>query len=207
LPEYFLWSDATQGFDAGEGDADDVLEAGFVTLEEEVEVGILAGQRATGVEQALEVVGGRLGGEFEVDGLALDGPQAVETLGGGADLLDRGRLDGVARRDAQHVLADQFLEALTRLLFDDGGFGKLVVKEGLGGGAEFAVLGLGAAGEGSVGAGSGLLSGRSHMGVLNLSSHRSAEHRGVGGAWGTRLWATLSVSFREASPECPQVFP
>jgi hypothetical protein len=157
-----LWPGATQGLDAGEGAPDDVLEAGFVTLEEEVEVGILAGQCAAGMEEALEVVGGRLGGEFEVDGFALDGPQAVETPGGGADFLDRGQLDGVARGDAQHVLADQFLEALKGLLFEDGGFGKQVVREGFGSGAALAVFGFGAAGEGSVGAGGGLLSGSSH---------------------------------------------
>jgi hypothetical protein len=166
LTEFFLWSDATQGLDAGEGAPDDVLEAGFVTLEEEVEVGILAGQRAAGMEEALEVVGGRLVGEFEVDGFTLEGPEAVETPGGGADFLDRGVFDGVARGDVQHVLADQFLEALTRLLFEDCGFGKQVVREGFDGGAELALLGFGAAGVGSVGAGGGLLSGRSHVCVL-----------------------------------------
>ncbi len=160
--QIILWSDATQGVDASEGAPDDVLEAGFLTLEEEVEVGILAGQRAAGVEQALEVVGRGLGGEFEVDGLAFDCPQAIETPGGGADFLDGGLLDGVARGEAQHVLADQLLEAFRRLLFDDGGFGKPVVKEGLGGGAELAFLGFGAAGAGAVVAGGGLLSGRSH---------------------------------------------
>ena len=126
-----MWSDATQSLDAGEGAPDDGLEADFVTLDEEVEVGIFSGQRAAGVEQALEVVGGRLGGEFEVDGLAFDGPQAVETPSGGADFLDRGLLDGVARGDALHELADQFLEAFTRLLLEDRGFDELVVGEGL----------------------------------------------------------------------------
>ncbi|MDP2999593.1 MAG: hypothetical protein Q8N47_19035, partial [Bryobacterales bacterium] len=201
MGEIFLWSDATQSLDAGEGAPDDVLEAGFVTLEEEVEVGILAGQRSAGMEQALEVVGRGLGGEFEVDSLAFDGPEAVETPSGGADFLDRGLLDGVARGDAVHVLADQFLEALARLLLDDGGFGKLVVKEGLGGGAELAVRGFGAAGEGSVGAGGGFLSGRSHVCVLRVLFHWSADH-----GWGTRLRATLSAPFRKGSPECPPSF-
>jgi hypothetical protein len=67
--------------------------------------------------QAFEVVGGRLGGESEVDGFALDG---------GAHLRDSGLLDGVARGDARHVLADEFLEVLARLVFDDGGFGEQV---------------------------------------------------------------------------------
>jgi len=58
-----------------------------------------AGQSAAGLDQAFEVVGGRPGGEFEVDGFALD---------------------GVTRGDARHVLADQFLEALARLVLDDG---------------------------------------------------------------------------------------
>ena len=84
-----------------------------MTLEEEV--GIFAGQGAAGPGQALEVVGGRLGGEFEVDRFALDGPEAVETPGGGADFLDGGLLDGVARGDAQGVLADQFLAPLSHI--------------------------------------------------------------------------------------------
>jgi hypothetical protein len=68
--------------------------------------------------QAPEIVGERLGGEFEVDGFVLDGPEAVKTPGGG--------VDGVARCDGQSALADQFLEALARLVFDDGGFGEPV---------------------------------------------------------------------------------
>ena len=57
------------------------------------------------MSQAFEIVGERLGGEFEVDGFALD---------------------GVARSDAQGVVADEFLEALARLVLDDGGFGEQV---------------------------------------------------------------------------------
>jgi hypothetical protein len=72
LKESFFFADLAQCPDAGEGAPDDVLEAGFVTLEEEVEVGVLAGQSAAGMEQALEAVGGRLVGEFEVDGFTLD---------------------------------------------------------------------------------------------------------------------------------------
>jgi len=64
-----------------------------------------AGQCAAGMSQAFEIVGERLGGEFEVDGFALD---------------------GVARSDAQGVVADEFLEALARLVLDDGGFGEQV---------------------------------------------------------------------------------
>jgi hypothetical protein len=54
--------------------------------------------------QPLKVVGGRLNGGFTEDGFALD---------------------DVARGDRQHVLADQFMEALARLVLDDGGFGEL----------------------------------------------------------------------------------
>jgi len=71
-----------QGLDAGEGAPNDVLGAW-----------IFAGQSAAGMGQALEVVGGRLGGEFDVDGFALDGPEAVETPGGGADFLTPVRLE------------------------------------------------------------------------------------------------------------------
>jgi hypothetical protein len=126
LVELFFFAGLAQGPDAGERAPDDVLEAGFVTLEEDVEVGILAGQVSAGMDQALEVVGGRLGGEFEVDGFAFDGAEAVETPGGGADFLDCGLLDGVARGDAQHVLADEFVEAFARLVLEDGGFGEEV---------------------------------------------------------------------------------
>jgi hypothetical protein len=33
-------------------------------------------------------------------------------------------VDGVARGDARHVLVDQFLEVLARLVFNDGGLGE-----------------------------------------------------------------------------------
>jgi hypothetical protein len=92
LGETILWSDATESLDAGEGAPEDVLEAW-----------IIAGQSAGGVGQAPELVGERLGGESEVDGIAPD---------------------GVMRGDAQHVLADQFLEAFERLLLDDGDHGE-----------------------------------------------------------------------------------
>ena len=95
-----------------------------MTLEQEV--GSLAGHDAAGMDHALEVVGRRLSGEFEVDGFAFDGPEAVETPGGGADFLDCVLLDDVARGEAQHVLADQVLEAFERLLLDDGDFGEQV---------------------------------------------------------------------------------
>jgi hypothetical protein len=62
-----------------------------------------------------------MGQALEVDGFTLDGPEAVEATGGGADFLD-----GVTRGDAQYVLADQFLEAFERLLFDEGDFGEQV---------------------------------------------------------------------------------
>ena len=45
----FLWRDPPQRLDAGEGAPNDVLEAGFVTLEEEV--GIFAGHGAAGTDQ------------------------------------------------------------------------------------------------------------------------------------------------------------
>lgn len=115
-----------QGLDAGEGAPDDVLEVSFATLEEVLKEWIFAGQGAEGIMQTLEFVGGRPGGEFEEDGFALDGPEAVETPRGGADFLDSGLLDGVARRDAQGVLAEQFLEALARLFFEEGGGGEQV---------------------------------------------------------------------------------
>jgi hypothetical protein len=105
LLEFFLWSDATQGLDAGEGGPSDI---------------------AAGMGWAFEVAGGRLSGEFEIDGFALDGPAAADTPGGGADFLDSVLLDEVARGDAQHVLADEFLEAFERLLIDDGDFGEQV---------------------------------------------------------------------------------
>jgi hypothetical protein len=76
--------------------------------------------------QALKAVGGR--------------------LDGGADFLD-----GVARGDAQGVLADQFLEAVVRLVLEDRGFGEQMARERIHGGA------------GTVGAGCGLLSGSSHV--------------------------------------------
>ena len=91
-----------------------------------MEVRILAGQGAAGMEQAFEVVEGRLVGEFEVDGFALDGPEAVEAPGGGADFPDRSLLYGVVRGDAQHLLADQFPEAFPRLVLEDGGVGEQV---------------------------------------------------------------------------------
>ena len=99
---FFAW--LAQGPDAGEGAPEDVLGAW-----------IIARQSAAGLGQAPEIVGGRLGGEFEVDGFAFDGPEAVETPGGGADFLDCVLLDDVARGDRQHLLADQFLEAFARL--------------------------------------------------------------------------------------------
>ena len=147
--------------DAGKGAPNDVLEASFVTLEEDVEVGIVTGQGAAGIEQALEVVAGRLGGEFEDDFLAPDGPEAVETPGGGADFPDSGLLDGVARVDAQGVLADQFLEAFTRLVFEGGGSGEQIQRDRIHRATALACLGFGAAGACAVGAGSGLLSGSS----------------------------------------------
>jgi hypothetical protein len=126
LVESFFFAGLTQGLDAGEGAPDDVLEVSFATLEEVLKEWIFAGPGAEGIMQALEVVGGRLGGEFEEDGFALDGPEAAETPGGGAEFLDRGLLGGVARGDAQGVLAEQFLEAFTRLLFEEGGGGEQV---------------------------------------------------------------------------------
>jgi hypothetical protein len=122
LGDFFLRLDPTQGLDAVEGAPNDVLEAGFLALEEEV--GVFAGEGAAGPGQALEAVAGRLGGEFEVDGFVLDGAEAVETPGGGADFLDRGLFDGVARGEAQHVLPDQLPEAFERLVFEDGNFGE-----------------------------------------------------------------------------------
>ena len=80
---------------------------------------------------------------LEVDGCALDGQQALEGRGGGANFVD-----GVTRGDRQHVPAGRFL-------FADGGFGEQVVRERLHGGAALAFLDFGAAG-------SGLLSGSSH---------------------------------------------
>jgi len=71
----------------------------FARLAQGPDAGIFAGQDAAGPGQALEAVGRR--------------------LDGGA-----GFLDGVTRGDAQHVLADQFLEASVRLVFEDGGFGE-----------------------------------------------------------------------------------
>jgi hypothetical protein len=132
-----------------------------VTLEEEG--GIFAGQGAAGMDQALEAVGGRLGGEFEVDGFALDGPEAVETPGGGADFLDSGLLDGVARGDAQGVLAEQFFEVLARLFFEEGGGGEQVSRDCIHGAAVPAFVGIRAMGADSVGAGCGLLIGSWHI--------------------------------------------
>ena len=98
------------------------------------------------------IVGGRLGGKFEVDGFAFDDPETVETPSGGADFLDRVLLDGVAAGDAQHVLADQFPEAFERLFLDDGDFGEQVQRARTHGGAGLAV-GVGAAGASAVGTG------------------------------------------------------
>ena len=89
---------------------------------------------------------------LEVDGFALHGPQAVEAPGGRADFPDSGLLDGVTRGDAQGVLAGQFLEAFTRLVLEDGGFGEQVVRERFHGGAALAFLGFGAAGARAFGA-------------------------------------------------------
>jgi hypothetical protein len=75
--------------------------------------------------------------------------EALEAVGGrldgGADFLE-----GVARGDVQPVPADQLLEASVRFVLEDAGFGEQAERERIHGGA------------GSVGAGSGLLSGSSH---------------------------------------------
>jgi hypothetical protein len=110
--ESFFFGELAQGLKAGEGAPDDVPEAGLVALEEEVEAAVLAGEFAGSQDQALDV-----------GGLALDGPEAVETPGDGADFLDRGLLDGVARGEEEHVLVDEFPEALAGLAFEDGGPG------------------------------------------------------------------------------------
>ena len=46
----------------------------------EYDGGTLAGHDAAGTDHALEVVGRRLGGEFEIDGFAFDGPEAAEQI-------------------------------------------------------------------------------------------------------------------------------
>jgi len=108
----------------------------FAWLAQGPDAEIFAGQSAAGMGQALEVVGGR--------------------LDGGA-----GFLEGGARGDAQHVLADQFREAFVRLVFEKGGFGEQMERERIHGGA------------GAVGAGCGLSSGMSHE--VRLRPHCSGR--------------------------------
>ena len=103
-----------------------LVESFFSGLAQGLDAGVFAGRDAAGMGQAPEIVG--------------------ERLDGGA-----GFLDGIARGDAQGVLADQFLEAFVRLVFEDGDFGEQVERERIYGGA------------GAVGAGCGLLSGSSHL--------------------------------------------
>ncbi|MDP2997635.1 MAG: hypothetical protein Q8N47_09110 [Bryobacterales bacterium] len=124
----------------------------FAWLAQGLDSGILAGQSSAGMEQALEVVGGR--------------------LDGGAGLLGGGLLDGVARGDARHVRADSFLEALARLVLDDGGFGEQVERARIHGEAR------------AVGAGSGVLIGSSHgVRLRPYCSGRMSRESGSASLW------------------------
>jgi hypothetical protein len=158
----FVWHPAiAQVQQAGQRQLNDVVEAGFVVVEEE-EVWTVAGQRVEGSDDALQVVGRTLGGDLEVEGLALYGPEAADAPGGGTHILDGGLLDGVARGDALDVLAKQVFKAGAGLALEDGGAGQQAVADGVTGGPAFAGGGFGAARARAVGAGSGLLSRGSH---------------------------------------------
>ncbi len=73
---------------------------------------MVAGQRVEGADGALQLVGGILGGEFEVEGLAFHAPEPAEAPGGGAHLLDGFLFDGVAGGNAPEVVLEDLLEAV-----------------------------------------------------------------------------------------------
>ena len=106
MVEHFFFVDLAQGADAGEGAPDDVLEASFVTLEEEVEVGILAGQGAAGMEQALEVVGGR--------------PASISTVLCGVTRTHNALRVEMGRKEGNDEPVASWATSFTRLVGDSG---------------------------------------------------------------------------------------
>jgi hypothetical protein len=152
------------------------VEAGFVAVEEQ-EVGMVAGQGVEGVDGAFQLVGRVLGGELEVEGLALHAPQAAQAPGGGAHLLDGFVLDRVAGTDTPDMALEHFLESVVGFVGENDGAGKQSVAERVLRGAASAFRCRGAAGARAVGAGSGLLCGCGlpHVTPVHSVNPRTAE--------------------------------
>lgn len=173
----FVWNlQLAQPQDAGQGALNDVVEAGFVAVEEQ-EVGMVVGQGVEGIDGALQLVGRVLGGDFEVEGPALHAPEPAEAPGGGAHLLDGLVLDRIARADAPDVALEHVLEAVVGFVGENDGPREQAVAERVPRGAIFAFGRGGAAGAGAVGAGRGLLSGCGlpHVSPVHSVNPRAAE--------------------------------
>jgi len=107
-----------------------VVDAGFVAAEEE-ELGAVA-------------VGRGLAGEIEVEGIALQGPDAAPAPDGGAHLFNGVCLGGVPRGEVLDVLTKHFVEAAAGFVFKNGGSGEQAVTERVLRGAPLAGGGPGA---------------------------------------------------------------
>ncbi len=135
-----------------EGALEDVVEAGFVAVQE-AELG-LGGERSEAGSDAGELAAGL--GELCGDGIihesCFDGPSAALTPESGDHFLDEAVLDGIGGAEAFHKTGREGVETLAGLRFKDDAAGKEPVADSVGGRALFSGRGNGPPGPGAVGA-------------------------------------------------------
>ena len=130
------------------------VEAGFVAVEE----GEIwrSGQIGESVGEAADLVSRRAGlfGQAVLEDAFLDSPGAAHAPISGCHFLDHAEFDAVDWPEALQMLGEKGFESGGRLVFEDDAIGEEAVAQRVEGGTAFALGGLGAFREGSVGAGS-----------------------------------------------------
>jgi hypothetical protein len=148
----FVWYGEAEEQEVLDGALVDVVEAGFVTMEEaQLRRG---GQFGEGGGDARGLIAGRLMAEGLFHEAILDGPGAAHAPIGRGHFFDHAELNAIGGGEPRGMLADEVVKARTRFVFEDHALGQEAVAKGVGGGAFLAIGGDGASGAGSVGAGS-----------------------------------------------------
>ena len=128
----------------------DVVEAGFVTMEE-VEPGG-GGQFGEGSGDASGLVAGGLITDGLFHQAILDGPGSAHAPMGRGHFLDDAELNAIGGGEALGMLCHEVVKTGARFVFEDHALGEETVANGVGGRALLALGGDGASGAGRVGA-------------------------------------------------------
>jgi hypothetical protein len=113
--------------------------------------GRAAGEVLESGGQAVEGVGGGIGGGSAIQHVSLDGPEAAGTPEGGDHIFHEPGFDVVLREEAAEIGGEVIAEACLGFPGHDDTLGEKAVTDGVLGGAELALRCFGPAGEASVG--------------------------------------------------------